>query len=110
MFGVELAKRLKDTKVDVFMVNPGMCNTAIFKKVPFPLNIVVKNSFKTPQEGAQTTIMAAVSKKLTGNSGKYLSDCRICELMSFAKNEKNNRIFWEESVKICNLRHDDPKI
>lgn len=110
MFGLELAKRLKHTNVNVLIVNPGMCSTAIFKKVPFPLNIVVKNSFKTPQEGAQTTIMAAVSKKLNGVSGEYLSDCRINELWSFVKNEQKNRILWEESEKIVNLRLEDPRI
>lgn len=110
MFGLELAKRLEHTNVNVFMVNPGMCNTAIFKKVPFPLNIVVKNSFKTPQEGAQTTIMAVVSKKLNGLTGKYLSDCEINELWSFVKDERKNFIFWEESIKMVNLRVEDPKI
>lgn len=110
MFGLELARRLKHTNVNVLMVNPGMCNTAIFKKVPFPLNIIVKNSFKTPLEGAQTTIMAAVSKKLNGVTGKYLSDCQIEDLWSFAKNEEKNRILWEESVKVVNLTENDPKI
>lgn len=110
MFGLELAKRLKHTNVNVLMVNPGMCSTAIFKKVPFPLNIIVKNSFKTPEEGAQTTIMAAVSLKLNGVSGEYLSDCKINELWSFVRNEEKNRILWEESVKMVNLGPEDPKI
>lgn len=110
MFGLELAKRLKETKMCVLMVNPGMCNTAIFKKVPFPLNLVVQNSFKTPQEGAQTTIMATVSKKLEGISGKYLSDCQVTDLFSFVKDEEKNRYFWEESAKIVKLSPEDPKI
>lgn len=110
MFGLELAKRLKHTKVNVLIVNPGMCSTAIFKKVPFPLNIIVKNSFKTPEEGAQTTIMAAVSNKLNGVTGKYLSDCKINDLWSFVENEEKNRILWEESVKMVNLGPEDPKI
>lgn len=110
MFGLEFAKRLKHKNVNVLVVNPGMCNTAIFKKVPLPLNIVVKHTFKTPQEGAQTTIMASVSQKLNGVTGKYLSDCKITELMNFVQNEENNRIFWEESVKMVNLGPQDPKI
>lgn len=110
MFGLELAKRLKDTKVSVLIVNPGMCNTAIFRKVPFPLNLIVKHSFKNAEEGSQTTIMAAVAKKLDGMSGKYLSDCRESELWSFVKNEEKNRFFWEESAKMCNLQPSDPSI
>ncbi|CAG9806479.1 unnamed protein product [Chironomus riparius] len=110
MFGLELAKRLKDTKISVLIVNPGMTNTDIFKKVPFPLNLAVKHSFKNAWEGAQTTIMTAVSKKLDGVTGKYYSDCRQEELKSFVKNEVKNKIFWEESVKMCRLRHSDPTI
>lgn len=110
MFGLELAKRLKDTQISVNTLNPGMCSTAIFKKVPFPLNLFVKHSFKNSKEGAQTTIMCAVSKFLEGVTGKYFSDCRETSLMSFVKNDTKNRIFWEESAKIVMLKPTDPKI
>lgn len=110
MFGLELAKRLKNTKICVHLVNPGMVNTKIFRKVPFPLSIIVKNTFKTPEEGAQTQIFATVSKKLDSVSGKYFSDCREVDLMGFVKNETKNQIFWEESAKISRLRPSDPMI
>lgn len=110
MFGLELAKRLSGTEVTLNCVNPGMCSTAIFKKVPFPLNLFVKNSFKSAKEGAQTTIMCAVSKKLDGVSGKYFSDCRETELMSFVRHAGNNLKFWEESTKLVKLSATDPKI
>jgi retinol dehydrogenase 14 len=110
MFGLELAKRLKASNISVNFVNPGMCSTAIFKKVPFPLNILVKHSFKTATKGAQTTIMCAVSKHLEGVSGKYFSDCRETSLMDFVKNKENNKIFWDESVKIVNLKKEEIKI
>lgn len=110
MFGLELAKRLKHTNISVLLVNPGMCKTAIFRKVPFPLNIIVNNSFKSPQEGAQTIIMAAVSQKLDGVTSQYLSDCRLTELFNFIKNEQCNKEFWKESVKIVKLWQSDPEI
>lgn len=110
MFGLELAKRLKGTNITVNCLNPGMCSTAIFKKVPFPLNLFVKHSFKNSQEGAQTTIMCSVSKKLDGVTGKYFSDCRETGLMNFVKHDATNRKFWEESSKIANLNSADPKI
>lgn len=110
MFGVELAKRLKNTGITVNFVNPGMCNTAIFKKVPFPMNLFVKNSFKNATEGAQTIVMCSVSKELDGVTGKYFSDCRQTSLMKFAEDATNNKTLWEESVKIVDLRPTDPKI
>lgn len=110
MFGLELARRLKDSNVTVNCLNPGMCSTAIFKKVPFPLNLFVKHSFKNSQEGAQTTIMCAVSEKLDIVSGKYFSDCQETGLMSFVQHDGNNRKFWEESAKIVNLKPTELKI
>lgn len=110
MFGLELSRRLKKSKVSVFVINPGMCNTSIFRKVPFPLNLLVKHSFKTANEGAQTTIMCAVSRSLDHSTGEYFSDCKRENLMNFVRNEKNNEIFWNESVKMVNLSEQDPRI
>lgn len=110
MFGLELAKRLRDTGVTVNCLNPGMCSTALFKKVPFPLSLFVKHSFKSSKEGAQTTIMCAVSKDLDSHSAKYFSDCRETSLMNFVKDDEKNKIFWQECAKIVNLRSSDPQI
>lgn len=110
MFGLELAKRLKDTGITVNCVNPGMCNTSIFKKVPFPLYLFVRNSFKNAKEGAQTTILCCVSGNLEGVSGKYFSDCRETGLMNFVKDESKNKRLWEESKKIVKLTPQDPAI
>ncbi|CRK91451.1 CLUMA_CG005120, isoform A [Clunio marinus] len=110
MFGLELAKRLKNSNITVNFINPGMCSTAIFKKVPFPLNLLVKYSFKNAKEGAQTTIMCSVSKLLQNKSGKYFSDCRETSLMNFVKDDVKNKKFWEESIKIVQLKSTDPQI
>lgn len=109
-FAVELARRLKGTGITVNCLNPGMCSTAIFKKVPFPLNLFVKHSFKNSQEGAQTISMCVVSDKLENVTGKYFSDCRETGLMNFVQNEKTNLRFWEESRKIAKLNSSDPQI
>lgn len=110
MFGLELARRLAETAVTVNFVNPGMCSTAIFRKVPFPLNLFVKHSFKSAKEGAQTTIMCAVSRELEKVSGKFFSDCRETGLMEFVKNSAVNQQFWEKSAKIVELQQTDPQI
>jgi retinol dehydrogenase 14 len=110
MFGLELAKRLIGSGITVNCVNPGMCNTAIFKKVPFPLNLFVQNSFKSSKEGAQTAIMCVVDKSLEGVSGKYFSDCRETGLWEFVRDETKNEKFWEESIRIANVKTSDPKI
>lgn len=110
MFGLELSRRLRNSRISVYLTNPGMCNTSIFRKVPFPLNLLVKHSFKTASEGAQTTIMCAVSRTLDNTTGEYFSDCKRENVMDFVKNEQNNLLFWEESVRMVNLTEHDPRI
>ena len=110
MFALELARRLKNTQITVNVLNPGMCSTAIFKKVPLPLNILVKHSFKTSKEGAQTIIMCAVSKSLEGITGKYFSDCRETKLMDFVQNVGVNNKLWEESAKIVKIKSTDAQL
>lgn len=110
MFGLELAKRLKGSGISVYCVNPGMCNTAIFRKVPFPLNLFVRHSFKNSQEGAQTTIMCSVDPAIKDSTGKYFSDCRETKLWSFVRDEQTNKKFWEESVRMARVEPADPKI
>lgn len=39
-------------------------------------NEAVSNFMKSPEQGAATTIVAAVSKEWEGRGGKYLEDCR----------------------------------
>ena len=110
MFALELARRLKSSNITVYCLNPGMCSTAIFKKVPFPFNKFVKYSFKNSKEGAQTSIMCSVSKEMENVTGKYFSDCRETNLMTFVKNDEKNKKFWEKSAKIVRLTSADPQI
>lgn len=35
--------------------------------------------FKSPEQGAATTVWAAVSKDWEGKGGKYLEDCKVAE-------------------------------
>ncbi|XP_008485985.2 retinol dehydrogenase 14-like [Diaphorina citri] len=61
-----------------------MIDSGIWRNVPFPLNfplqLIVKTFFKTPEQGAQTSIYLAVSKEVEGVSGKYFSDCKVSVL------------------------------
>lgn len=100
-----------------FIVNclhPGIVDTGIWDATPFPLSLpflfIRRWFFKTPEQGCQTTIFCAVSEELNSISGRYYEDNREAKLVERVKNEKNNSIFWEESVKMVKLTDDDPKI
>lgn len=81
VFTLELARRLEGSGVTVNCLHPGMIDSGIWRNVPAPLSwgmkLIIKAFFKTPKQGAQTTIHLAVSEELNGVSGKYFMDCAV---------------------------------
>ena len=109
LFGVELSKRLKGTGVTVNSLHPGAVNTAIFDYLPFPLSLVRK-MFKTPAEGAQTSLYLACSPEVEKISGKYFSACKMAKASSWAEDEEVAAKLWELSKKMVKLTENDPQI
>ncbi|XP_022206577.2 retinol dehydrogenase 14 isoform X2 [Nilaparvata lugens] len=114
MFTLELARRLKGTGVTANCIHPGMIDSGIWRNVPFPLNLplklIVKGFFKSPKEGAQTTIYCAVSEEVEGVSGKYFLDCKENGLSEGVQDMAKNKKYWEICEKLVHLQASDPKI
>lgn len=106
LFTLELAHRLKGTRITANVVHPGTVDTGIYRNISFPFNIpfiLTKSCFKTPMQGAQTTIYAASSNELLETTGKYLYLCKIKPLNSRVQNKQKAKLFWEASAKIVKL-------
>ena len=70
----------------------------------YPVNWLV---FKTPWQGAQTTIYCAVSEELNGVTGKYLADCKVQQPRTAAANDDNMaERLWQLSCKMVGLEDD----
>lgn len=113
-FTTELARRLESTGVTANCLHPGMIDTGIWRNVPFPFNypmkMITRGFFKTPEQGAQTTIYLAVSEEINGVSGKYFMDCKQAQLNRAASDTEKARKVWDESLKIIKLQPNEPKI
>ena len=59
--------------------------------------------FKSPQQGAQTSIYCALSEDLEGVSGKFFSNCKEVVLTSegLTSHEDADRL-WEISTSLVN--------
>ncbi|KAL1449648.1 hypothetical protein WDU94_002133 [Cyamophila willieti] len=104
---LELARRLEGSGVTVNCLHPGMIDSGIWRNVPFPLNLplnlIVKIFFKTPEQGAQTSIYLAVSKEVEGVSGKYFSDCKESSLATGIQDKAKNKKYWEICERLVKL-------
>lgn len=93
LFAVALDARMRADGVRAFAVHPGGINTPLqrhlqreemvamgwVKENGEPTEMALK-MFKTPEEGASTTIWAAVSPMLDGMGGVYCENCEIAKL------------------------------
>ncbi|KAK5634183.1 hypothetical protein RRF57_009897 [Xylaria bambusicola] len=71
------------------------------------------NFMKSPEQGAATTIVAAVSKEWEGKGGKYLEDCQVAKqeplvpwtkgVKDYAYDEDKENRLWELTLKTLNL-------
>ncbi|XP_067682888.1 retinol dehydrogenase 13-like [Haliotis asinina] len=107
LFTLELAKRLKDTGVTCNAVNPGLVKTEIGRHLSVTKSYI--SSFllfpflwlmlKTPRQGAQTTLYAALDPNLAKVTGKYLSDCEEQALSEKVLDEAVVKRLWAISEK-----------
>ena len=60
--------------------------------------------FKTPRQGAQTTIHCAVAEEVAGVSGKYFGNCQVEDLRSeAAKDDDMAEHLWKMSAQMVGL-------
>ncbi|XP_050999388.1 retinol dehydrogenase 14 [Acomys russatus] len=103
LFTKELARRLEGTNVTVNVLHPGIVRTNLGRHIHIPLlarplfNLVSWAFFKTPIEGAQTSIYLASSPDVEGVSGRYFGDCKEEELLPKAMDESVARKLWDIS-------------
>lgn len=111
LFTKELSKRLKNYNVTVNAVHPGLVDTEITRHMPFfdsiVGSIIIRPLFwifiKTPKQGAQTILHAALDPSLNNVTGVYLSNFKITEESEAARDESIAAWLWETSEKWTKL-------
>ncbi|KAI1895146.1 hypothetical protein AGOR_G00103300 [Albula goreensis] len=103
LFTCELAKRLEETGVTVNALTPGIVRTNLGRHVKISLlakplfNLASWAFFKSPLEGAQTSIFLACSPDVEGVQGKCFANCKEEELLPKATDEEVARKLWDIS-------------
>ncbi|XP_054258076.1 retinol dehydrogenase 13-like isoform X2 [Macrosteles quadrilineatus] len=111
LFTKELAMRLQGTGVTVNAVHPGIVDTEITRHMSifnsYIAAIFVKPFMwlftRTPQQGAQTLLYAALLPELEKVSGKYFSNCEEAEVSQQAEEDKTALWLWLVSEKWTRL-------
>ncbi|KAK4885081.1 hypothetical protein RN001_001352 [Aquatica leii] len=112
LFTRELSSKLKDFKVDVNAVHPGLVDTEIIRHMGFfnswfatiLLKPLIWPVIKSPRQGAQTVIYAAIDPDLTGITGKYFSDYKDTPVSPVAEDDNTAKWLWAVSEKWTRLK------
>ncbi|XP_047994677.1 retinol dehydrogenase 11-like [Leguminivora glycinivorella] len=102
LFTKKLSRELSGAGVGVAVncLHPGAVSTDIFRHQPALSRFLISLVFKTPEEGAQTTIHLAVSPELGDVTGKYFSDCNETASSCRSEDKKLADKLWELSDKL----------
>ena len=112
LFTRELARRLEGTGVTTYTLHPGAVRTELQRhaynwpilgyvfRFLYPLFHI---TWKTPSQGAQTSIYCAVAEELEGISGKYYEDCTETKLDPRGEDDAVAKKLWEISEQYTGL-------
>jgi NAD(P)-dependent dehydrogenase (short-subunit alcohol dehydrogenase family) len=107
--------------VRAFSLHPGGIWTNLTRYIPpeqiegFRGNAELMRGMKSAEQGAATSVFAAVAVLLEGEGGKYLADCAVAELTldgspmgsdghgPHAYNEEGEKKLWDMSVKMTGV-------
>jgi retinol dehydrogenase-12 len=80
LFTMELQRQLKEKgrNIKVFSLHPGVVATELARYrsnlIPYPVQLILRQLLKTPEEGAQTTIFCATAPEAEPNGGKVFDN------------------------------------
>lgn len=112
----EIERRYSSQGLHGMSINPGGIDTGLQVHVQAMIDEAKKNpetrkGMKSLEQGAATTLVAAVDKELEGKGGFYLHDCAVQEktdskvrggpgVASYAMDEEKARQLWDISSKL----------
>ncbi|CAG9558953.1 unnamed protein product [Danaus chrysippus] len=110
MFCKQLSNRLEGTGVVVNCLNPGLVNTSLYRSstvLDKLRSLMLYAFFKTPEEGAQTSVYLAVDIECDQVSGKYFEDCKQARPSYKADDEEARDKLWELSKDLVKLTPEE---
>lgn len=108
-FAVELAKRMENTGVNVYMVCPGFTYTGLFRNVKrswfhyIIFSPVALLFLRTANQGAQTILHCATEPSLSNESGHIYRDCKLYDLKKELDPDVALRL-WDISEKLTGIK------
>ena len=102
LFTRELARRLLGTRVTTYAVHPGVVRTDLWRHQGC-FDRLLQPWFKTPEQGAQTTLYCALAPELATLSGRYYADCKEVRPSARARRDEDAARLWQLSEQLVGV-------
>lgn len=102
LYTIELANRLKGTRVTANAVHPGVVRTQMMFDAPGAFRAVTYASLPfsiSLEKGAATSVYLASSPEVQNVSGKYFTSSKMRDVKSRFNSQHNRNILWDLSMK-----------
>jgi dehydrogenase/reductase SDR family protein 13 len=97
MHAKELARRLTGTTVTTYAVHPGVVASNIWRKLPRPVQWLMKPFMLSNERGAEGPLYCATAPELGGVSGRYYNRVREARVSPLADDPALARELWTRS-------------
>jgi retinol dehydrogenase 12 len=106
LFTIELARRLRGTRITANVVHPGIVRTQMMLQVPGALRLVSYLALPfsvSPHEGASTSVYLALSHEVRDRSGQFFVRCKARDVRTKFNTETERELLWNISMQYSQL-------
>ncbi len=96
----ELARRLTGTRVTTYSLHPGVVASELWRKLPGPLESLIKLFMISNEEGAKTSVYCATAPELSQVTGRYYDKCKERRPNPLADDEQLAGKLWQRSEEL----------
>jgi len=98
-------KRIGCNNVTVNSLHPGVVKTDLYDGVVYfqVMSVIVRYLMKTPSQGGDTLVHAAISPSLENQSGIHLENCHPSWTASFVNDKEMQKKLWQNTCNIFNI-------
>jgi retinol dehydrogenase 12 len=101
LFTIELAQRLKPTRVTANAVHPGIVRTPMMRGAKGVLGVISYAALpfsRSPDKGAATSVFLAGSPDAAQISGQYLANAKVQNVKTAYNTQENRALLWALSM------------
>ncbi|CAA0088109.1 3-oxoacyl-[acyl-carrier-protein] reductase FabG [Halioglobus japonicus] len=99
LFTRRLSQQLSDQGITVNCLHPGAVSTSLGTQnnglLGKLLPLLLKPFFRTPQQGAETSIYLCSSDAVAGVTGEYFVDCKVRKTKAWARDDAEAERLWQ---------------